>query len=677
FNRNDRFSQEKSKKKSNPIVPKGDLQPQMDSQVQAQQRNFDFADGFGQKETTEFNFKFKFPTYEEFSQSRREIEDSISSEAALDMGTTNDEFIEESEALSISPKELNTDCSEGQAVREEDNEQDFDSWNNLKGEGDDVSDEIQFFKTENDSFADFESTSSSPPRSVMNRLIDSFSDGFLSDGDFGGEFEVENLKENVIESDEETSSLDETHFDQSGKENKEDDFEKDDAYTVEELRKLEENYSQNAGKMNSDFLSDKDFHADKENSKSTDECEKVNSTKKGEWDSDDSTELETLWEHQELIEQLKMELKKVRATGLPTILEESESPKIMEDLKPWKISEKFQHEDRMDELHKFYKSYGERMRKFDILNYQKMYAIGFLQLKDPLQSISSQKSSVPSVSSLLSESFSLCGRKKIGSDPTMKFAKELQGDLEVVYVGQMCLSWEILHWQYGKALELWESDARGVRRYSEVAGQFQQFQVLLQRFVEDEPFQGPRVQNYVKSRCVLRNLLQVPVITDDSAYRKKAMKKREMGEYAITSDTLVEIMEESIRIFWRFVRADKDCSNVVVKCRKGPRHLQLHDPADSQLLMEVRANLLRKEKKLKELLRSGNCLLRKFKKREEEGSEQVLYFFSQVDMKLVGRVLNMSKLTTDQLLWCRNKLTKICFVNRQIRVEPSFWLFPC
>ena len=93
-------------------------------------------------------------------------------------------------------------------------------------------------------------------------------------------------------------------------------------------------------------------------------------------DSEDSNGLETLWEHQDLIEQLKMELKKVRATGLPTILEESESPKIMDDLKPWKIDEKFQHVDRMSELHKFYKSYRERMRKFDILNYQKMYAIG-------------------------------------------------------------------------------------------------------------------------------------------------------------------------------------------------------------------------------------------------------------------------------------------------------------
>ncbi|BAT08065.1 Os09g0413600 [Oryza sativa Japonica Group] len=92
---------------------------------------------------------------------------------------------------------------------------------------------------------------------------------------------------------------------------------------------------------------------------------------------EEEDELESLWEHQDLIEQLKLELKKVRSIGLPTILEESETPKApMEDLKPWRIDAKFLREDPMDELNKFFKSYRERMRKFDILCYQKMYAIG-------------------------------------------------------------------------------------------------------------------------------------------------------------------------------------------------------------------------------------------------------------------------------------------------------------
>jgi hypothetical protein len=98
---------------------------------------------------------------------------------------------------------------------------------------------------------------------------------------------------------------------------------------------------------------------------------------------EEDDELESLWEHQDLIEQLKLELKKVRSVGLPTILEESETPKApMEDLKPWRIDAKFLREDPMDELNKFYKSYRERMRKFDILCYQKMYAIGMINFSE-------------------------------------------------------------------------------------------------------------------------------------------------------------------------------------------------------------------------------------------------------------------------------------------------------
>lgn len=96
-------------------------------------------------------------------------------------------------------------------------------------------------------------------------------------------------------------------------------------------------------------------------------------------DSEDMHGLESLWEHQDLIEQLRMELRKVREIGLPTILEESESPRTIKDLKSWRIDENFLHEDAMGELQKFYKSYRERMRKFDILNYQKLYAVGELK----------------------------------------------------------------------------------------------------------------------------------------------------------------------------------------------------------------------------------------------------------------------------------------------------------
>ncbi|KAG0470100.1 hypothetical protein HPP92_016800 [Vanilla planifolia] len=97
-------------------------------------------------------------------------------------------------------------------------------------------------------------------------------------------------------------------------------------------------------------------------------------------------ELDEIWEHQDLIEQLLMELKKVRAIGLPTILEEPESPTNVDQPTPPDKHEKLVPEEHpMDELHKLHECYREKMRKLDVLNYQKLYASGFLQLEDPLK----------------------------------------------------------------------------------------------------------------------------------------------------------------------------------------------------------------------------------------------------------------------------------------------------
>ncbi|CAD6219336.1 unnamed protein product [Miscanthus lutarioriparius] len=391
---------------------------------------------------------------------------------------------------------------------------------------------------------------------------------------------------------------------------------------------------------------------------------------------EEEDELESLWEHQDLIEQLKIELKKVRSIGLPTILEESETPKApMEDLKPWRIDAKFLREDPMDELNKFYKSYRERMRKFDILCYQKMYAIDFLQLRGPQQATNSLKSLSPTVASILSHNFRP-SRRRSPEDPSERFLKELRYDLETVYVGQMCLSWEFLRWQYEQARDLPESDPYHSHQYNQVAGEFQQFQVVVQRFVEDESFKGPRLPNYINNRCVLRNLLQVPVIKEDSL--KDRMEDQRKGNYVITSEELEDIMEEAMHIMWEFIKADRvETTTTSVLKGLSSTHVELQDPMDHDLMAHIHSTLQKKEKRLKDLLRTGNCLVKKFKKPKEDRSNQNL-FFSQVDMKLVARVLRMPRITSEQLLWCKAKLDKIILVDhRKIHREASFLLFPC
>ncbi|XP_062009927.1 uncharacterized protein LOC133726400 [Rosa rugosa] len=525
--------------------------------------------------------------------------------------------------------------------------------------------EKDFVLVESASDSDSDSLCSSPELSFIGQFS---GDGFLLERDFGERVEFGALEDIDLQ------NLD-VGYEPDG-------FDEEDEDIMEQLKELEES-TRNDEHHNPKESKPEGFTAkDEKPNEGLENSEQVSGQDMAAKDSEDPNTLETLWEHQELIEQLKMELKKVRVSGLPTILEESESPN-MEDLKPWKIDEKYHHVDRMSVLHKFYKTYRERLRKFDILSYQKLYAIGFLQSKDTFETFSSCKSSTPAIKSFLLQNFGLCKPKKISnsdSDPMVKFIRELHSELEVVYVGQLCLSWEFLQWQYEKALELWEYDEFGLRSYNEVAEEFQQFQVLMQRFVENERFQGPRVETYVKNRCVMRNLMQIPVIREDSMKeKKKAKRKGKDNDDAVGSDILVEILQESIRTIWRFIRADKS-ANTTDACRKR-LNLEVEDSLDPKLLVEVQADLQKKEKKLKELSRSENCILKRFKKHheeeEEEESAEHLYFFCQVDIKLVSRVLNMSSITTDQLVWCHNKLSRIHIVNRKIRVDPSFLLFPC
>ncbi|XP_019428141.1 PREDICTED: uncharacterized protein LOC109336163 isoform X2 [Lupinus angustifolius] len=392
------------------------------------------------------------------------------------------------------------------------------------------------------------------------------------------------------------------------------------------------------------------------------------------------------WEHDDLVEQLKIELKNARQGGLATIFEEEdeeveeealevESPKVVEDLKPLNIEEKLEYKDQIDEIENVYMSYAEKMRKLDIMNYQTMHALGLLQLKDPLKLVSIQKSTIPGAKPVITQNLWPRKASKNTSDPLLKIVNELHRDLELVYVGQICLSWEILCWQHKKAQELQELHSQGCK-YNHVASEFQLFQVLLNRFIENEPFQqGNRIQNYVMNRCVIRNLLQVPAIKDDSMKDKNITKGDEKDD-AISSGRLVDIIKESMSVFWEFVRADKDYGNVILKGYQQIG-LDLKDPATSCLLVDIRTQLQKKERKLKDIVRSGNCIVRKFQKHHEDqlDHEQMV---AQVGLKLISRVLNMSKLRKEQVIWCHEKLHKITFLTRKIvQVEPSFLLFPC
>ncbi|GLU17080.1 hypothetical protein SLE2022_334760 [Rubroshorea leprosula] len=368
-------------------------------------------------------------------------------------------------------------------------------------------------------------------------------------------------------------------------------------------------------------------------------------------DEDDSPE----------VQQLKMQFKLARTGGLPTISEDSEFSKMIEELQPLKIDVKLDH---IADIQKVYKSYSDRMRKLDILNSQTKHAISLLQLNDPVRIIA--KSSAMATS-LLTKNIWPFKQQRPETDRTVKLIRDLHRDLEIVYVGQTCLSWEILCWQHGKLQELLQHDAQGIHRFIDVTAEFQFFQVLVHRFLENEPFQGmPRVENYVKSRYLLPKFLQVPKIKGNKGTRV---------EEEDASAMLTEIVEESMQVFWEFLRADKDETSLSLK---GPQQRQVapQDPLDLGLLMEVQRHLQNKEKRLKEIMRITNCIVNKLQKQQRTALDHAV-FIAQVELKLVSRVLNMSKLTTDHLVWCHEKLEKMRFRSRKLEIEPSMLLFPC
>lgn len=222
--------------------------------------------------------------------------------------------------------------------------------------GTDSSEEDYFLFNENSVTSDPESESSSSSGLILsniNKIDDSFSYHFLGGKNGSEGFESEIL--NLITREEKQSSFDD----------KVSNFEVHEAYSENEYIEMEPKMKKN------------------EETKWEDELNESES------DEDDFE-----WEHDDLVEQLKLELKNSRQGGLATIIEEveedfeeneevkeqeqeNEFTKVVEEFENHlKIEEKVEYMDQMDEIEIVYKSYAEKMRKLDILNYQTMHALG-------------------------------------------------------------------------------------------------------------------------------------------------------------------------------------------------------------------------------------------------------------------------------------------------------------
>lgn len=240
-------------------------------------------------------------------------------------------------------------------------------------------------------------------------------------------------------------------------------------------------------------------------------------------------------------------------------------------------------------------------------------------------------------------------------------------ELEAAYVAQICLTWEALNWNYKYFHQL-----RALRRDSDigcpayVAQQFQQFQVLLQRYIENEPFEnGRRPVVYARMRSLAPKLLQVPEYRDSDDE-----KKDEYLGSRISSDSFLVIMEEAIKTFMNFLKADKENHFHIFTDLfriKNPR-----TSVDPTLLLLLKKVNHKKKLKLRDLSRSRKCLRKRRSKQENE--MEVL--MAQIDLKVVSRVLRTTDLSEEQMHWCEDKMTKVRVCDGKLQRDSSPLFFP-
>ena len=75
----------------------------------------------------------------------------------------------------------------------------------------------------------------------------------------------------------------------------------------------------------------------------------------------------------------------------------------------------------------------------------------------------------------------------------------------------------------------------------------------------------------------------------DDCFKDKKVRRDE-EEDAISSSMLAKIIEDSLRVFWEFVRADKDEKNVILNS-PHQNHINLQHAADLEVLMNTRSDL--------------------------------------------------------------------------------------
>ncbi|KAK4804085.1 hypothetical protein SAY86_003902 [Trapa natans] len=315
----------------------------------------------------------------------------------------------------------------------------------------------------------------------------------------------------------------------------------------------------------------------------------------------------------------------------------------------------------------FYERYCERMLFFDQMSAQ--------QLNEAAGCLTPLTPSPRSASKKLSSPFLCLSLKKISepddeTEGLYHVGNEPYQDLETAYVAQLCLTWEALHCQFTQLSQTISCQPKNPACYNHSAQQLQQFQVLLQRFVENEPFEPSyRPESYVRSRNNLPKLLQVPNI------RASEQKEVEEGsEFRLQATDLMRILEVSILTFNLFLKMDKRMAGI----GNGLHLFGNQNRVNPTPLQQVLSSVEKKATQLKEIRKKSKGWKKKL---WPQTDEDVHLLFGLIDVKILSRVLKMERITREQLFWCQEKMKKLDVISsdhgKLLRRDPSPVLFPC
>ncbi|KAG0454813.1 hypothetical protein HPP92_024105 [Vanilla planifolia] len=238
-------------------------------------------------------------------------------------------------------------------------------------------------------------------------------------------------------------------------------------------------------------------------------------------------------------------------------------------------------------------------------------------------------------------------------------------ELENAYVAQVCLAWEALNWSYCSFRRSKSNqDIKISYCPARTAQKFQQFQVLLHRFVENEPYEyGARPEVFARMRLSCPKLLQVPEFRDS-----EGDDDREEAEAKISAAEFLSVLEDSILTFMSFLKADK-----MTPCKKLKALIRRKSSSVDHNYLRLLKKINKKKKmRLKELVRWRNSSKKKKKLMDEQEMEAIMAI---IDMKVVSRVLRLQDMTEEQLHWCEEKMSKVRVWDAKIQRDSSP-LFP-